>query len=393
MINMGELFAHDRIKNQPMDRVPMTESEIERFGIHPGDLLFARQSLVADGAGKCSIVLTAPEVTTFESHLIRVRLNQEIADPLYFFYYFCSPSGKGNVHSLVMQVAAAGIRGSELAKLPVPLPSIGRQRRIASILCGYDDLIENNTRRIAILEEMARRIYEEWFVRFRFPGHENMRMVESELGPVPEGWSISPLSETAKMLSGFAFKSDTFVEDGNFGLVTIKNVHDGLFVEECSSRLSEIPAKMPAHCHLKVADILLSLTGNVGRCCLVTVEGCLLNQRVAKIQPREETDWAYSYLLFRSPQFQDRLIALASGVAQQNLSPVESQKLPVLSPPKELRAAFSSATTDFLNLTLTLWRKNANLRRTRDLLLPKLISGEVDVSAIPKSDDATDRDA
>jgi type I restriction enzyme S subunit len=171
------------------------------------------------------------------------------------------------------------------------VPSARRQREIASVLSTYDDLIENNTRRIAILEEMARRIYEEWFVRFRFPGHEGAQMVESELGLVPEGWVVAPLGGIAKLLSGFAFKSSTFVENGDYGLVTIKNVHDGVFIENCTSRLSNPPGNMPTHCSLKVADILLSLTGNVGRCCLVTVDGCLLNQRVAKIQPVKAFDW------------------------------------------------------------------------------------------------------
>ncbi len=109
MINMGELFAYDRIQNPDMELVLMNESEKEKFAIKIGDLLFARQSLIASGAGKCSIVLDASEVITFESHLIRVRLNLNKACPLFYFYYFLSPSGKGNVQSLVMQVAAAGI--------------------------------------------------------------------------------------------------------------------------------------------------------------------------------------------------------------------------------------------------------------------------------------------
>jgi type I restriction enzyme S subunit len=186
MVNMGEIFAYDRIRNPVMDLVPMNESETTKYSLKPGDLLFARQSLVAAGAGKCSIVLETPEITTFESHLIRIKLDSKNAVPLFYYYYFSSPTGKGNVQSLVMQVAAAGIRGSELAKLPVPHPPLPIQRKIAAILSAYDDLIENNTRRIEILEEMARSLYREWFVNFRFPGHEQVKMVNSELGLIPE---------------------------------------------------------------------------------------------------------------------------------------------------------------------------------------------------------------
>jgi type I restriction enzyme S subunit len=141
---------------------------------------------------------------------------------------------------------------------------------------------------------------------------------------------------------------------------------------------------MPTHCSLKVADILLSLTGNVGRCCLVTVDGCLLNQRVAKIQPVKEFDWAYSYLMFRSTQLQEQLKAIANGVAQQNLSPIETQRILVLLPPEVLRQHFADTAAGLLRLALTLLRSNTNLRTTRDLLLPKLISGELDVSELPE---------
>ena len=132
--------------------------------------MFARQSLKLEGAGKCSIVLSTPEITTFESHLIRVRLDKSKVDPLFYYYYFSSDAGKGNVQSLVYQVAAAGLRGSELAKLPIPYPPLSIQRRIAAILSAYDDLIEVNQQRIDALEAAAQALYREWFVEFRFPG-------------------------------------------------------------------------------------------------------------------------------------------------------------------------------------------------------------------------------
>jgi len=110
MINMGELFAYGRIRNPDMELVPLNSREIEEFGVETGDLLFARQSLIASGAGKCSIVVEVPEITVFEGHLIRVRLDQTKADPLFYYYFFSSHEGNGSIQSLVMQVASAGIR-------------------------------------------------------------------------------------------------------------------------------------------------------------------------------------------------------------------------------------------------------------------------------------------
>ena len=125
MINMGELFANDRIKDIPMELVPLNDRGIESSNILEQDLLFARQSIVASGAGKCSIVLEVPEITTFESHLIRVRLNADKANPLSYYYYFKTPFA--NMKSLVQQGVQAGIRGSELKNLSVfypPLPPL-----------------------------------------------------------------------------------------------------------------------------------------------------------------------------------------------------------------------------------------------------------------------------
>jgi len=101
------------------------------------------------------------------------------------------------------------------------VPSLDEQRRIASILGAYDDLIEVNRRRVAILEAMARGLFEEWFVRFRFPGHENHKIIDTPDGPLPEGWRLGKISDLVRLKSGFAFKSSAFVEGGQFGLVTI----------------------------------------------------------------------------------------------------------------------------------------------------------------------------
>jgi len=144
MIAMGEIFAKARIADIEMDRVPVTEKELTNCGIEAGDLLFARQSLVLEGAGKCSIVTEVTEPTVFESHLIRVRIDKDKADPYFVFYYFNSPHGRENIKTIVEQVAAAGIRGSDLIKLSIPCPEIVEQRRIARILSSIDEKIENN---------------------------------------------------------------------------------------------------------------------------------------------------------------------------------------------------------------------------------------------------------
>lgn len=144
MIAMGEIFAHSQIRNIEMDRVPVTAKEYESCRIYEQDLLFARQSLVLEGAGKCSIVSEVQEDTVFESHLIRARIDTSKANPYYIYYYFNSPHGKKNIQTIVEQVAAAGVRGSDLIRLSVPCPELAVQNKIADILRAIDEKIQQN---------------------------------------------------------------------------------------------------------------------------------------------------------------------------------------------------------------------------------------------------------
>ena len=132
MIGMGELFANDIITDMEMDRVQMSDREKQSFLIEDCDLLFARQSLVAAGAGKCSIVKKLSEPTTYESHLIRVRLDKQKCNP--WFYYYLFKLANNPIKAIINQCAQAGIRGNELAKIKVPLPNRTIQDKIASIL-------------------------------------------------------------------------------------------------------------------------------------------------------------------------------------------------------------------------------------------------------------------
>lgn len=145
MIAMGEIFANNRIFSFPMERVPVTDKELSSSSIYEGDLLFARQSLVLEGAGKCCIVKEVNEPTVFESHLIRVRLDNSKALPDYIYYYFNSYQGKENIKTIVEQVAAAGIRGRDLVNLYIPIPPITVQQQILQVLMSIDDKIAINT--------------------------------------------------------------------------------------------------------------------------------------------------------------------------------------------------------------------------------------------------------
>lgn len=159
MVNMREIFAFERIADQECERVPLTEAERSNYLLEPGDLLFARQSLTFEGAGKCVLVLPAPEPRTWEGHLMRVRLDDARAHPGFYYYYFASPRGRKTVEAIIQQVAAAGIRGSDLANLLVPALPLADQRAIAEVLTSLDDKIVANSRFARLADELVRAKY------------------------------------------------------------------------------------------------------------------------------------------------------------------------------------------------------------------------------------------
>ena len=228
----------------------------------------------------------------------------------------------------------------QIMQWPVNIPAIDVQKKVVAILSSLDNKIRLNRRINDNLEEQAKALFKSWFVDFEpFKGG---KFVDSKLGPIPEGWSIGKVNDVVQILSGFAFKSETFVQSGPYRLITIKGVQDGYLDISGASYISKVPLKMPAYCNLEIGDILLSLTGNVGRVCIVDRPNLLLNQRVAKLQPRrDKQDLLFVYILFRQDTFKNHLLQIARGTAQLNLSPVETREISIILPPANVLLEFS----------------------------------------------------
>ena len=269
---------------------------------------------------------------------------------------------------------------SQIMQWMVNLPSLEEQQHIASILSALDKKIELNRRINDNLEQQAQALFKAWFVDFE--PFKDGRFVDSELGRIPEGWKIGLLNELIELQSGFAFKSDTFVEGGEYRLITIKAVQDGYLDISGASYINEVPIKMPHYCFLQIGDMLLSLTGNVGRVCIVSYNNLLLNQRVAKIKPIKELDRMFAYTLFRRNEFKNRLIYLAKGTAQLNLSPIETIKQKVIIPPRHILNRYGTIANIMYDSMIEKMQESIALTKLRDTLLPRLMSGELNVNTI-----------
>ena len=263
----------------------------------------------------------------------------------------------------------------QIMQWPVTLPPLEEQRRIAGILGSLDDKIELNRRINANLEAQAQALFRSWFVDFE-PFRDGP-FVDSELGKIPQGWKVGTINEIFQILSGYAFKSDTFTEAGPYRLITIKNVQDGSLNIDGAAYLSEIPDKMPQHCNLTIGDILLSLTGNIGRVCIVDRDGLLLNQRVAKLQPKDKRNTFFTYALFRQDSFKQYLIQIAKGTAQLNLSPVETSNTKIVLPNQDILLQFGKIGQPLFDNIVSSCKEIITLSTLRDTLLPKLMAGEI----------------
>ncbi|GGA75316.1 polypeptide HsdS [Neiella marina] len=375
MINMGELFAHDRIGTIDMELVPMNEKELETMLVDEGDLLFARQSLVLSGAGKCSIVKTVSEETTFESHIIRVRLRKDIAYPNFFFYYFKSP--QCGITSIVTQGVQAGIRGNDLKKLPVALPPMDEQIKIADVLTNYDDLIENNRRRIELLEESARLLYQEWFVHLRFPGHEQAKIVDG----VPDGWSRLSVAECCeKPKYGYTASANHEAVGPKFLRITdiVPSSINWSNVPFCET--GEATTKKY---QLKEGDIVVARTGaTVGYAKRIpALRGPVIyaSYLVKFSADNSIIDDLLLGIFMESENYKDYVRSNAGGAAQPNANAQVLGGAKLLVPSQCLQKEFRDVVSPLISQKFLLEQQCASLAKARDLLLPKLMSGELEV--------------
>ena len=357
----------------------ISDKNLPKYQLKKGDIVIARTGATTGYAKWIRIDHEA----AFASYLVRIRINQE-HDNRYVGFVVESDEYKRFIKTNISGAAQPQANAQILTSFPIPLPPLPTQRKIAAILSAYDNLIENNTRRIQILEEMAQTIYREWFVHFRFPGHEKVRMVESKMGLIPEGWEVRTLGDVCRVVPGYAFKSKEWQETG-VPVIKIKNIKSDNTIDtqdiDCVD--PEIISTKLDKYRLDNGDFLIAMTGatagKTGR--LRTKTLMMLNQRVAKLDPIDDYH-EYIWCKISTGETQKDFFSLADGAAQPNMSGSQIESYEIVLPPLSLCNRFSFIVREMLIQTDNLMFRNANLRATRDLLLPKLISGEIDVSEL-----------
>ena len=378
MINMGELFSNDIINDMDMERVQMSDKEKEKYLVEEGDLLFARQSLVAAGAGKCSIVGNLKEQTTFESHLIRVRLDKTKANPWFYFYYFKLQNNP--IKTIVNQCAQAGIRGTELARVKILFVDKYYQDKIAEVLTSYDRLMENNSKRIRLLEDIAEKIYKEWFVRYRFPGYKNCKF---EAGLPTDEWYWYKLEEIVTIDRGISYSSEEIDCDDGVDLINLKNIQSfGGFRNDGTKKYS---GKYKREQVVKTGDLVMGVTDmtqdrrTVGSVALIPIIHNISVISADLIKINSEINNVFLYSMFRFGNISRYISQFANGANVLHLRPQVVNKIKVYLPPQNLIDSYCKMVQPIISEIDILNEKNANLTKQRNLLLPRLMSGKLEI--------------
>jgi type I restriction enzyme S subunit len=321
--------------------------------------------------------------------LVQYRADPKKLDNRFLLYSFQADDLQGQIKSFGSGATVEHMRVPDAEKLTLRLPPLSTQHKIATILRSYDDLIENNTRRIKILEEMAQVLYGEWFVNFRFPGHEKVKMVKSQLGMVPEGWEVKKLGDVVTIHRGKSYRSVDLVEKGALPFLNLKCIErgGGFRYDGVKRFQGEYKNTQTA----KTGDIIVAVTdmtqerrlvAHAARVHVIGNDFAVLSMDLVKVEPKAEVSKDYLHGLLRFSDFSQEVRQHANGVNVLHLNPSQIQEFKFALPPIDLRNRYAELCSSAYQECDVMHTKNANLRRTRDLLLPKLISGEVDVSRL-----------
>ena len=330
-------------------------SEIEsKFGApHPGDLL-----LTSVGTLGVPYVVRAGERFYFKDGNLTWFRNFKNLDSQFLYYWLTSPEGKSELKKCTIGSSQSAFTIVLLKGMEIELPPLPTQRRVAGILSAYDGLIENNMRRIKILEEMAQTIYREWFVHFRFPGHEKVKMVNSPLGKIPEGWEVVELGDV------------TDIQWGDTSTTKASYVEEGFNAYSASG----LDGKLDHYDFDRTGVVLSAIGANCGVTWYTKGKWSCIKNTIRFWANSKKVSTEFLFYTTKDPAFWPR-----RGAAQPFISQGDAIKIRIICPKEKLMDAFTEFADDQLELILALETKNLNLRRTRDLLLPKLISGELDV--------------
>lgn len=368
-LSAGSKFSFERFVYVSEEKA----DELRPNNAHPGDIIFTQRGTIGQ-VGLIPLDAPFPRFVISQSQM-KLTPDPEQADARYLYYLFSTPSTVRAIENLAFSAGVPHINLEILRNFEVSLPALMDQRRAADILSAYDELIENNQRRIRILEEMARTLYREWFVQFRFPNHKKVPRVASLLGDIPQDWEVKSVADSFEISGGGtpSRKEASYWSGGTIQWFAPSDLTaaNTMFMDDSPEYITELglvesSARLfPAFC------VMMTSRATIGAIAINTHEACT-NQGFITCLPNECVPlyFLYHWLMENVPTFQ----RMASGATFKEISRGVFKTIEFLHPNAVLVRRFESLVEPMAKQMLTLQRQIQNLRRTRDLLLPCLLS-------------------
>ena len=354
------------------DLVQSTEKEQMSYSIQRGDVFITRTSETMDELGMSSVALKDYPQATYNGFTKRLRpLIPEHIHPEYIGYYFRTPAFRSGFTAFSTMTTRASLRNEDLLSIKVPLPDIQTQRRIADILFAYDDLIENNQKQIKLLEEAAQRLYKEWFVDLRFPGHETTPIIDG----VPEGWTETTIGNETEVKRGGSprpIQEYLACEGLNWLKISDATSSNSPFIFQIKERIK--PEGLKKTVYLQAGSIILSNSATPGIPKILKVDTCIHDGWL--YFPKSQLSNEYLYHLFL--QSRDDLISRGTGAVFTNLKTDILKNYRFIKPNNHVLALFSKMVKQIFAEIDCLSQQTLLLTEARDRLLPKLMSGELE---------------
>ena len=344
-------------------------SEQERYGLKYGDLV------ICEGGepGRCAIWKDQIPGMKIQKALHRVRVH-DCLDYRYLYYWFLLAGQTGELEQYFTGATIKHMPGEKLKSVIITKPQIEVQRKIADILWAYDDLIENNQKQIKLLEEAAQRLYKEWFVDLRFPGHETTPITDG----IPQGWSVHKIGERFDTyLGGTPSRAQPqYWQDGTIPWINSGKVNE-LRVVEPSEYITELALNKSATKLLPVHTTLVAITGaTLGQVSYTEITTCANQSVVGIVDPSTcYEEYIYCYVSNNIKQ----IISKATGGAQQHINKDIVNAFDIVLPNEKLMASFKNQIAPLFEKIKNLLFQNIWLTEARDRLLPKLMNGEIEV--------------
>lgn len=347
-----------------------------KYGVpQKGDLLLT-------AVGSLGIPFVVKDDSPFyfkDGNLVWLKHFQDI-DPIFLYYWIKSENGYNALYNIAIGSAQKALTIAAIKGYEIPLPPLQTQHRIANILSRYDSLIENYQKQIKLLEEAAQRLYKEWFVDLRFPGHENAKIVDG----VPEGWEKKTIDDvTCKVTTGLNPRKNFVLGKGSNYYVTIKNMADNtLFLDDRCDRVdNEALEKINKRSDLKIGDILFSGIGTIGRVALVDIptNNWNVSESVFTLRVNDIVTKEFLYLMLLSPDMQNYCQSNAHGAAQKGIRMADLKAYSFYLPPFGVIQKFTNLVTPTIKKVSSIRNQIRLLTEARDRLLPRLMNGEIAV--------------